>query len=158
MQICQFIANSSGLEVLEGESEGLCIFQKTDGKRLTLNMALIEDVIARLDSEGHDFLQINFLDGRKILLTERLVGFKPAPNQGLDMSKLPKVVTTPDLVSVVEAIEESLNSEDTHPVELEVLRKVFEAVIDGGEAVGFNLESERAWVKRLAAVRRKASA
>ena len=35
------------------------------------------------------------------------MGFKPVEIVGLDMSRIPKVVTTPDLVSVFEAIEDA---------------------------------------------------
>ena len=65
------------------------------------------------------------------------------------MSKLPKVVTTPDLISVVEAIEDNLNSESAHPIELDILRKVFDSVVSGGEAIGFDLAKARDWLHRL---------
>lgn len=157
-QICEFVEKSSGLNIVSGVTGTIGIHQKTDGKTLRIHVDAIEDVISRFDSDGQPFLQINFLDGKKILLTERLVGFKPAASAGLDMTKIPKVVTTPDLVSVVEAIEESLSAENTHPLEIEVLRKVFDAVIEGGEAIGFDLQDERAWLKRLANSKYKASA
>ena len=35
-------------------------------------------MIVRQDAEGHDFLQVNYTTGHKILLTDKLVGFKPA--------------------------------------------------------------------------------
>ena len=156
--ICQFVEDCSGLEVEQHSSGGFAIMQKSDGKVLSVQAESIDEVITRLDSEGQNFLQVNFIDGQKILLTEKLVGFKPAQCTGLDMKKLPKVVTTPDLVSVIEAIEESMSNEGTHPIEIDVLRKVFDAVLEGGEAVGFNLKSERAWLKWLQPGNSKASA
>jgi hypothetical protein len=92
---------------------------------------------------------VNFQSGKKILLTQNLIGFKPAPSRGLDLSKLPKVVTTPDLLSVVEAIEETLSTAPAQPEELEVLRKVFDSVLKGAEAVGFDTTSERVWMQSL---------
>ena len=147
--ICNFIQTSPGLMAKAGHNGTICIQQRVDGKSLDLLSEDIEEVISRLDSDGHGFLQINFLDGQKILLTQRLVGFKPAPSPGLDMTKLPKVVTTPDLISVVEAIEDNLNSENSHPIELDILRKVFDSVVSGGEAIGFDLAKERDWLHRL---------
>jgi len=79
------------------------------------------------------FLQVNFLSGKKILLTENLIGFKPVPSRGLDLSKLPKVVTTPDLLSVVEAIEDSISFAVAND-ELDVLKRVFDSVLRGAEA------------------------
>jgi len=136
----------------------ITIVQVADGKTLTFNMDRVEEVLERHDSVGKAFLQVNFLDGKKILLTVKLIGFKPAPTEGLDLKKLPKVVTTPDLLSVVEAIEESLNCHRPRFEEIEVLRKVFDSVLVGAQDVGFDLEAERAWLSYIATVRNKATA
>jgi hypothetical protein len=132
------------------------IHQSTDGKSIAFPIADLEEVISRIDSDGHAFLQVNFLSGKKILLTENLIGFKPVPSRGLDLSKLPKVVTTPDLLSVVEAIEDSMSSAPTQTDEVEVLKRVFDSVLRGAEAVGFDLTPERLWLQNLG--RSKASA
>ena len=126
------------------------IRQRADGKTIAFEISDLEEVISRIDADGHVFLQVNFLSGKKILLTENLIGFKPAPSRGLDLSKLPKVVTTPDLLSVVEAIEDTL----TTPVpaqtdELDVLKRVFDSVLRGAEAVGFDITPERLWLQGL---------
>jgi len=92
---------------------------------------------------------VNFINGKKLLLTEKLIGFKPATTLNLDMTKLPKVVTTPDLISVVEAIEESFSDENSHPEEVKVLEKVYDAVLRGAEDIGFSLPNERTWIKML---------
>ena len=101
---------------------------------------------------------MNFQSGKKILLTQNLIGFKPAPSRGLDLTKLPKVVTTPDLLSVVEAIEDSISTMPTQPEELDVLKKVFDSVLRGAEAVGFDTTSERVWMQSLTRNINKASA
>lgn len=157
-QISQFAQCAIGLDVQLKKPGFIEIVQKTDGKALSISHDSIEEVLSRLDSEGEPFLQVNFLDGKKMLLTEKLVGFKPAVCIGLDMEKLPKVVTTPDLISVVEAIEETMHSEEPCTDEVKVLQRVFDSVLEGGEAIGFNLSSERAWLKRLAATKLKPSA
>lgn len=150
MKIKDFISKSSGLRSRESDNEEIQIFQCADGKTIAIQVADLEEVIPRVDSDGHVFLQVNFVTGKKILLTQNLVGFKPAPARGLDLSKLPKVVTTPDLLSVVEALEDSLSATPTQPDEIEVLRKVFDSVLRGAEAVGFDTTSERVWMQSLA--------
>ena len=92
-----------------------------------------------IPKDNIDFLQVNFAGGKKLILTNNLIGFKPAPLASLDMERLPKVVTTPDLISVIEALQETMNTQSSHPVEVEVLRHVFSAVLEGGESIGFNL-------------------
>ena len=148
-EILNYVQDTAGLVNCGSSQVELKIFQKADGKSLSFDVVDIDEVIPRLDSEGNPFLQINFTSGKKILLTDTLVGFKPAVSPGLDMGKLPSVVTTPDLISVVEAIEESLAAASTEPEEIEVLRRVFGSVLEGGEAVGFDLTSERIWLTRL---------
>jgi hypothetical protein len=148
LQINDFVAKSSGLRSRQKANE-LQILQCTDGKAIAIAIDDLEEVISRVDSDGHIFLQVNFISGKKILLTQNLIGFKPAPSRGLDLSKLPKVVTTPDLLSVVEAIEESISSAPTQPDEIEVLKKVFDSVLRGAEAVGFDTTSERVWMQGL---------
>ena len=155
--ISNFIFGSTGLELKTSDTQ-LSIFQKVDGRSITFNKNDVDEVLMRQDSEGRNFLQVNFFDGRKILVTEKLIGFKPADTPGLDLRKLPKVVTTPDLVSVIEAIEESVNNHGHRAEEVDVLRRVFDSVLNGAEAVGFQLAAERNWLNFIASVKHKPSA
>lgn len=148
-QIQDFVSKSSGLKATANGQDFLRILQCADGKTLGITIDDVDEVISRLDADGQVFLQINFMTGKKILLTQNLIGFKPAPSRGLDLSKLPKVVTTPDLLSVVEAIEDSLTSTPHQPEETEILRKVFDSVLRGAEAVGFDITPERVWIQSL---------
>ncbi len=159
VQIREFVAKSSGLRsrTAEGDQQ-VFISQSADGKVIAIAIVELEEVIHRVDSDGQVFLQVNFNNGKKILLTQNLIGFKPAPSRGLDLSKLPKVVTTPDLLSVVEAIEDTITTTPAVPAEeLDVLKKVFDSVLRGAEAVGFDTTSERIWLQGLAR-KNKASA
>jgi hypothetical protein len=155
--ITDFIGRASGLELLVGQGD-IAIRQKVDNRSISFSVSKVEEVLSRQDAEGRDFLQVNFIDGKKILITEKLVGFKPAETAGLDLRKLPKVVTTPDLVSVVEAIEESVNSHGHRAEEIDVLRRVFDSVLNGAEAVGFEVGAERNWLNFIANVKHKPSA
>lgn len=156
-KITDFVSQSAGLKSWYTENK-IQILQKTDGKSLAFADQDVEEVIPRLDSDGQPFLQVNFHSGKKILLTDNFIGFKPVQCTGLDMERLPKVVTTPDLVSVVEAIEDSLCSGTGPSDEVDVLRRVFDSVLKGAESVGFDLTPERMWFQRLAKSQVKASA
>ncbi len=156
-RIVEFVAQSAGLKS-STLGDRLEILQKTDGKALSFKNQDVDEVIPRLDSDGQPFLQVNFFSGKKILLTDNFIGFKPFQCPGLDMERLPKVVTTPDLLSVVEAIEDSLTSGTPGHDEVDVLRRVFDAVLRGGESVGFDLKSERMWLQRITKSSVKASA
>ncbi|WP_413575618.1 hypothetical protein ACLVWU_14820 [Bdellovibrio sp. HCB290] len=156
--ILNFVDSSKGLRAKMNDTGRVQLRQDLDGKLFTFSSQDINEVLHRADSEGKAFLQVNFKNGAKILLTETLIGFKPIETLGLDMSRIPKVVTTPDLVSVYEAIEESLGADNGNDTETEILKKVYLAIISGGEKVGFDLAAERKWLNRLLASKFKASA
>jgi hypothetical protein len=156
--IVSFVTKSAGLSTKTEGPEGVVISQAVDGKELGFAHSDVEEVLKRQDADGKVFLQVNFKTGKKILLTDNLIGFKPALCRGLDMDKLPRVVTTPDLLSVVEAIEESLGSESSAIEEVELLKRVFDSVLIGAESVGFDLTSERVWLHQFCVGDRKASA
>jgi hypothetical protein len=152
-----YISVSQGLSSKRGADGQFTITQKGDSRSLTLKADELADVLTRKDAEGRTFVQVNFTTGRKILLTEQLVGFKPLAINEIDISKLPKVVTTLDLLSVFEAIEESIsNAAPTD--ETEILKRVFQSILAGAEQAGFDLSNEKVWLKRLPSFTSKASA
>ncbi len=149
-KIFKYIDGTESLAFVDSElADYFIIEQKVDQRRITVNKFDVEDVLTRTDEDGQEFLQVNFVSGKKILLTKKLVGFRPLTMFGLDMEKLPKVVTTPDIMNIFDAIQESLCHEDNSDEELEVLRKVYDSVVCGGESVGFNLDQERALFSRI---------
>ncbi len=155
--LLNFVERSQGLRILSIDTNEIKIVQSVDHKIFTFSSLEIIEILHRNDSDSRAFLQVNFQNSNKVLLTETLVGFKPQQTLGLDMSKLPKVVTTPDLMSVYEAIEEALGS-DQIDHETEILKKVYISIISGGEKVGFELVEERQWINRLLGSRLRASA
>lgn len=157
-EVLSFVETTSGLTSRVSESGSVEILQAVDGKSFVFSPNTLNEVLSRTDADGKNFIQINFESGTKVLFTENLVGFKPRETSGLDMSKIPKVVTTPDLLSVFEAIEESLSSEQTPETEVEVLKKVFQSILMGGELAGFDLSFERRWIGRLVPNKFRASA
>lgn len=147
-KIEDFVNTSSGLK-LHKLDDMFCVSQITDKKKIILVESNISDVLQREDVDKRKFLQINFISNQKILLTDNLIGFKPQHVMGLDLTKIPKVVTTPDLKSVYEAIEDSLSSDNSSDYELDVLKRVYLAILNGGESIGFELKQERAWYSRI---------
>ncbi len=135
-------AADSGLRLIGDEH----LVQTADGKTLKIIPQSIEAVLKRDDSDGNPFLQVNFVGGYKVLLTKHLIGFKPSEGYGLDETRLPKVVTTPDLLSIIDVIADA---EDFDQTEFDILRKVYLSILDGGEAVGFDLSRERKWLSQL---------
>ncbi|MGZ3772472.1 MAG: hypothetical protein ACXVCY_01975 [Pseudobdellovibrionaceae bacterium] len=151
--ILNFVDASKGLRAKINEAGRVQVFQDIDGKVFSFSVPDVSEVLHRADSEGKSFIQINFKIGTKVLLTDTLIGFKPQETLGLDMTRIPKVVTTPDLVSVFDAIEESLGSDSVVDHEVEILKKVYMSIVCGAENVGFELTVEKNWINRLIASR-----
>ncbi len=148
-EILSFVGRTSGLECRFVTAETAQIHQAMDQKFIELRASSLDDVLFRSDTDGREFIQVNFSTGTKLLLTDSLIGFKPVVSRGFESSRIPRVVTTPDIISIFEAIQDSLHSPSPDEHEIVVLKRVFEAVLSGGEAVGFNLATERSWAKRI---------
>ncbi|MCB0393005.1 MAG: hypothetical protein KDD25_00515 [Bdellovibrionales bacterium] len=150
--IVSFVSKATGLKSEKRDETETHVSQTTDGKGISVHCTDLKEVIVREDSLGKEFIQVNFLDGRKILFTDTLIGFKPQATPGLDLSHLPRVVTTPDLLSVFEATEEAISTNAPHS-EIETLKSVFQAILTGGENIGFDLSEEKNWFVRLTSFR-----
>lgn len=146
--LISFVGDADGI-VTENHKKAIKLTQKEDGKSITINAEDLDDVLLRDDRDGTSFVQVNFRNESKILITKNLIGFKPHTTRGLDLEKVPNVVTTPDIVSVFEAIEESLHDSMLDIDELETLKKVFQSILIGAELIGFDMSNERDWLQRL---------
>lgn len=155
--ILSFVDRTTGLKASILEDGNVEIQQSLDGKAFQFEPRDISEVLNRLDTDGRPFIQINFKDTNKVLLTDNLVGFKPCETLGLDMSRIPKVVTTPDLKSVLDAIEDTLGADQAEH-EVEILKKVYYSILAGAERIGFDLPFERRCLERLVATKVRASA
>jgi hypothetical protein len=147
--VIEFLENSRGLNYKKLETGALCIFQKVDGKQIHLDTEEIVSVIPREDYKKDAFIQINFSGGKKILLTDHLIGFKPAEIDGINIESLPKVVATPDLVGLFEALEDCLSAKNTNITMLLELRQASMSIIEGAESIGIDLSQEKIWLKRI---------
>lgn len=137
--------------VFKFDEQLLELTQKEDLKKITIDFEQIEKVLVRQDIDGSKFLQINFAHGSKILITRTLVGFKPNQLIGFDLTRIPRVVTTIDLVSVAKAIEDLFDSEETAEsrAEIEILKKVYQSILYGAEGVGFKMQAEKTWLTSI---------
>lgn len=133
------------------DEQVLELTQKEDLKKIAIDFEQIEKVLVRQDIDGSKFLQINFSHGTKILITRTLVGFKPNQLIGFDLTRIPRVVTTIDLVSVAKAIEDLFDSEETaeSKAEIEILKKVYQSILYGAEGVGFKMQAEKTWLSAI---------
>ena len=147
-KIAHFVDKTSGLNVNWCDEVSINISQMSDNKSFPIRIKNLHDVILRKDSQHRDFIQIDFSDGSKILLTQLLIGFKPYPIHGLDMREVPRVVTTTDLYKVFQAIEEAL-ALDGNDIEIDLLSHIFRSILKGGEKVGFDLKKEKTCFHRI---------
>ncbi len=144
--IGDFLNEDSGLSLSFLGDDKLRLTQHADGKSLEIERFGVEEILEREDSSGKPFLQVNFFSGSKILLTKSLVGFKPAVFEGVDAKRVPNVVTTPDLLSIIEAFSEF---DEEEVAEIRALRRMYFAILHGAEAVGFDLTNEKLWLTKL---------
>lgn len=121
--------------------------QKEDSKKMMIDFTSVEKVLDRQDVDGSRFIQVNFIQGSKILVTKSLVGFKPTELIGFDLARIPRVVTTIDLKSVSKAIEDLFDAEENaeSKAEIEVLKKVYQSILFGAENIGFKMQAEKKW-------------
>lgn len=128
-------------------NEAIELTQTEDQKTIGIKNEEIDKVLTRQDLDGSSFLQINFISGHKILITHSLIGFKPQEMVGFDAARIPKVVTTVDLLSVSKAIEELFDADETpnSVAEVEVLKKVYQSIMIGAENIGFKMGTEKRW-------------
>lgn len=139
-----FVSESRGLNMTPCLSDSIEIKQIVDSKTLNINLKNIEEVIERNDKEPNFCIQINFISGNKLLLTNDLVGFKPIDQLDFGLYELPAVVTTTDLKAVFSLIEDTLsNEDDLNLVDVQVLKNVYRSVLLGSESIGFDMSAER---------------
>lgn len=145
-----FLSQTQKLSLVKQGKEGkVTLFQDYDQKSISFYESDVEKVLERKDYKGEVFLQVNFKNGKKILLTSEFIGFSPAVCSEMKTRKLPKVVTTADLLSVIEAVESSLYGTDQYQESLHDIKLFFETIASGAESVGFDLTGERLWLSRL---------
>ena len=149
-EILNFLENKAHFK-FSVVNETIQLTQNEDQKNIDINNEQIEKVITRQDLDGSHFLQINFISGHKILITQALIGFKPYEMVGFDASRIPKVVTTVDLLSVSKAMEELFDSDETpnSKAEIEVLKKVYQSIMVGAENIGFKMSTEIRWFSSI---------
>lgn len=150
-EIINFLESVNSFEYELLSEDKCCITQKEDRRVLAVDLSAIEKILKRQDIDGSEFLQLNFKNNTKILITRSLIGFKPEGLVGFDLTKVPRVVTTVDLKSVSVAIEELFDAEESKnlQIELDILKKVYQSILFGAERIGFDLPEEKMWISRF---------
>ena len=146
-RLVDFCRKASGYRVLHLSEGALVLEQMIDRRSLRICANWIEDILDRADQDGQLFLQVNFADDRKVLITDRLIGFKPQPRANREgaehaVRRLPRVVTTPDMGSVLVAMNESFDKSDDR-TELATLRVLYDAILRGAALIGFEVTEDR---------------
>ena len=66
-QIFKYVDGSDALSFVESHmTDYFVIEQKVDRRRITINKFDVEEVLSRVDEDGQEFLQVNFVSGKKI--------------------------------------------------------------------------------------------
>lgn len=145
-EILNFLENKAHFQFVFANNK-IEVTQIEDQKKIDISNDDLEKVLTRQDLDGSPFLQINFNSGHKILITQSLIGFKPYEVVGFDSARIPKVVTTVDLLSVSKAMEELFDADETphSTAEIEVLKKVYQSIMIGAENIGFKMGNEKRW-------------
>ena len=89
--ILSYVDQTKGLSIKVSEVGRVSILQDSDGKVFSFDTRDVVEVLNRQDSDSRPFVQLNFQNNHKVLLTENLIGFKPQETLGLDMGRIPKV-------------------------------------------------------------------
>lgn len=155
--ISDYVRSAKGLDLHGLNGEKIDILQKEDTRVLSVVFENIKEVLFRYNEEYKNFLQINFKNGKKVLLTDRLIGFPPKSSLDAEGIKLPQVVSTLDMLSFFDMTEEYLQSESCSVSELVALKRVCDLILESAMDVGFDVSSDRTWFHQISYSLNKAS-
>ena len=134
-----YLEKHSELTILKKKSDFIKVKQPDDQMNLTISFSEIDSTYVQIDSLGKKYLQINLNDGGRLLLTQRVIGFEAKKDSRLRSGFLPDVVTTLDLLNIMEAFESSLRDGHQSEEEQYLLNKAFRAIAKGATRIGFNV-------------------
>ncbi|MBE8162641.1 MAG: hypothetical protein HAW63_01470 [Bdellovibrionaceae bacterium] len=133
--LLSFINKASGLQIKKSTNDYIIIEQLEDKSFLKIFFHHIDYISFSKDARKESYIQLNFINNTKCILTSDLIGFSPVKSLLLNKNSLPEVVSSIDLLNILEAFEASLrnsgNSED-----FLFLNQVYNAVLNGGKKVG----------------------
>ena len=147
--IVDYIKSTKGLSLQKVDDVCLEIVQKQDLKVLTLKTETIKEVIFRYNKDYNNFLQVNFKNEGKILITDKLIGFPPKKIIDLEGIKLPKVISTLDMLSFFEMTEEYIQSDNCSVIQVVALKKVCDLILESALDVGFNVVADKTWFHQI---------
>lgn len=133
--LLNFIKKASGLKIKQQDKYFIIIEQLEDKSCLKVFFHNISYISFAKDDTGGQYIQIDFLNKTKCILTDSLIGFSPVKSLLLNKNALPEVVSSIDLLNIIEAFEANLrNSGEAE--EFLFLNQVYHAVLNGGKQIG----------------------
>lgn len=133
--LLQFIKNAKGLRVKQQGQNFITIEQLEDKSFLKVFFYQIRHVSQSPESNKDSYIQINFTNNTKCILTDNLIGFAPIKSFLLDKNALPEVVSSMDLLNIIEAFESNLRNSG-EPEDFLFLNQVYHSVLNGGKHIG----------------------
>lgn len=150
IQILESYSKNSKISFAERDFGVFECVQHADKKRLSFLKEDLEKIVTRNHKKSNEpFLQLDFKSRPSVLVLKDFIGFRPLSHTLVEAGVLPQVVTTLDLIQVKETLETLLCDEKASSQELSFLRLTYIAILEGAEAVGFELKKEKEWVLSL---------
>lgn len=133
--LLQFIKKTEGLRIKQQAQYYIVIEQIEDKSFLKIFFHHISHISFSSEKQNGHYIQVNFTNHTKCILTNHLIGFAPVKSLLLDKNALPEVVSSMDLLNIIEAFESNLRNSGEAENFL-FLNQVYHAVLNGGKQVG----------------------
>ncbi|MBE8221821.1 MAG: hypothetical protein HAW60_03740 [Bdellovibrionales bacterium] len=133
--LLNFVSKADGLNIKQQTSDYVIIEQNEDRSFLKVFFNNISCITFSKKEQGECYIQLNFINNTKCILTNGLIGFAPIKSILLDKNSLPEIVSSIDLLNIIEAFEDSLrNSGESE--DFLFLSQVYHSVLNGGKNIG----------------------
>lgn len=133
--LLNFINKAKGLRIKKQDKNIIVIEQLEDKSCLKIFFHNIHYISFAKDSVNGQYMQIDFTNKTKCILTDNLIGFAPVKSLLLNKNALPEVVSSIDLLNIIEAFEAHLRNSGVAE-EFLFLNQVYHAVVNGGKQIG----------------------
>lgn len=133
--LLSFINKAAGLRLKQQSHNYITIEQLEDKSFLKIFFHHISYISFSKETSNKNYIQLNFTNNTKCILTNNLIGFAPIKSLLLEKSSLPEVVSSMDLLNIIEAFEANLRNSG-EPEDFLFLSQVYHAVLNGGKKIG----------------------
>lgn len=133
--LLNFIKKATGLRLKQQSNNYIIIEQLEDKSFLKIFFHHISYISCSKEKQGDHYIQLDFTNNTKCILTNNLIGFAPIKSLLLKKNCLPEVVSSMDLLNIIEAFESNLRNSG-EPEDFLFLSQVYYAVLNGGKNIG----------------------